>query len=187
MDRSEARRALEIPETSVAVAWVGRHTREKDPVTFARAMSDVSLNDDVLGLLAGAGPLLADVRAAAPVGRVRVLGWVDDPAELLAAADIFVNTSRWEGLPLSVLEAASTGLPLVLTDVPGNRDLSELGVPALLVPAASPSALAAAIAGLAADPRRRAEMGQEAARIVRAMFTPAGLAEDVLAVYVGVA
>ncbi len=182
-NRAEARRRLRIPHGSVAVAWVGRLSPEKDPLAFVSAI--LALDQPTLALMAGDGPLRLAVDQAVREGDVRMLGWLDDPAPLLAAADIFVNTSRWEGLPLAVLEAAAAGLPLVLTDVPGNRDLSEAGIPAILVPADRPAELAAAIARLARDPVLRAEMGREASLVVARTFTPEALAEDVLAAYRG--
>jgi glycosyltransferase involved in cell wall biosynthesis len=117
------------------------------------------------------------------VQRVRILGWLDDPSDLLAATDILVSTSTWEGMPMSVLEAAAAGCSLVLTDVPGNRDVVGAGIPALLVPPGRPDELAAAIDELASDPARRAEMGEEASRVARDRFTPEALADGVLSAY----
>jgi glycosyltransferase involved in cell wall biosynthesis len=155
---------------------------EKDPLTFVRAILELGAREDVVGLLGGDGSLRANIgRVAGRDSLLRMLGWVDDPATLFSAADVFVSTSRWEGLPLAVLEAAASGLPLVLTDVPGNRDVVDRGVPAILVPAGDPAAVASAIAAL--DEERRMRMGARAAEIVDHEFRPANLAEDVLAVY----
>jgi glycosyltransferase involved in cell wall biosynthesis len=182
-DRDGARRAMSIPAGVVAVGWVGRLCLQKDPITFVRAMRGAERRD-LLGLMAGDGPLKGDViRACGGSGAVRLLGWVADPAQLLAAADLFVSTSKWEGMPLAALEAAARGLPLILTDVPGNRDLADAGTEAILVPAGDGDAVAAAIQQLADDPPLRARMGEAASAIARRTFTPEALAEDVLAVY----
>ncbi|MGH2702048.1 MAG: glycosyltransferase, partial [Actinomycetota bacterium] len=74
--------------------------------------------------------------------RVLVPGWLSDPDPAIAAADVFVSTSLWEGFPLAALESAAGGLPLIVTDVAGNRDLVASGVPACLVPAQDPGRLA---------------------------------------------
>jgi glycosyltransferase involved in cell wall biosynthesis len=182
-DREGARRAMSIPAGVVAVGWVGRLSEQKDPITFVRALRGAQRRD-LLGLMAGDGPLKGDVvRARGGSDAIRLLGWVADPAQLLAAADLFVSTSRWEGMPLAALEAAARGLPLVLTDVPGNRDLADVGTRAILVPVGDREALAAVIEQLADDSPLRARMGEAASEITRRTFTPEALAEDVLAVY----
>jgi glycosyltransferase involved in cell wall biosynthesis len=172
--RAEARRRLDIMDGSLAVAWVGRLSPEKDPATFVRAVHMAARTREIVGLLAGEGPL----RDRLPrVPAVRRLGWVNDPATLLAAADVFVSTSRWEGMPLAVLEAAAAGLPLILSDVPGNRDVVDLGVEAVFVPSADPAALAAALVAL--QPSTTGRVVDE----TLGSLTPDALAEDVLAVY----
>ncbi len=110
---------------------------------------------DVRLVLAGDGPLEATIEAA--IGRlglrerVERLGHVDDVGPLLAAADVVVLPSRYEGLPLVLLEAMDAGRPIVGTDVPGTRDLVVDGETGLLVPADDPAALAAAITRVLAD------------------------------------
>jgi glycosyltransferase involved in cell wall biosynthesis len=86
-------------------------------------------------------------------------------------------------MPMSVLEAAAAGSSLVLTDVPGNRDLVDAGMPALLVPPGRPDRIAEAIDRLAADPARRVEMGNVASRVTRERFTPRALADAIRSVY----
>src|SRR6185436_10606323 len=154
---------------------------EKDPETFVRAVGGLP-RGSALGLIAGDGPLRDPVTSliARSEGRVRSLGWVDDAWPVMCASDIVVNTSRWEGLSLSVLEAAASGAALVLTDVPGNRDVVDAGVPAVLVPPGNPEGLAAAIGSLAAEPDRRRELGRLGAAVVRSTFIPQALAADVL-------
>jgi glycosyltransferase involved in cell wall biosynthesis len=135
----------------------------------------------------GDGPLGREVRRAVAARgleeRIHLMGWLDDPSPALSAADLFVSTSRWEGLAIAALEAASAGLALVLRDAPGNRDLIEAGIPGVLVPSEGVGAVAQAIDALASDPARRRAMGLEASRIVRSQFAPEALAEDVLAAY----
>ena len=66
--------------------------------------------------------MAALLRDAGLGDRLRLLGYRDDVAALLAAADIFVLPSHFEGLPMSVIEAMLTGLPVVATDVRGPRN-----------------------------------------------------------------
>jgi glycosyltransferase involved in cell wall biosynthesis len=100
-------------------------------------------------------------RAAATLGdRLRLLGYRHDVARLLAAADVFALPSHFEGLPMSVIEAMLTGLPVVATDIRGPREQVVEGETGLLVPPGETPPLAAALARLAGDPALRARMGE---------------------------
>jgi glycosyltransferase involved in cell wall biosynthesis len=102
--------------------------------------------------------------AATATGRVRRLGYRTDVAALLAAADIFTLPSHFEGLPMSVIEAMLTGLPVVATDIRGPREQVVDGETGFLVPPAAIAPLATALNRLAADPALRAAMGDAARR-----------------------
>ena len=106
--------------------------------------------------IVGDGPLRAALeRRAAELGlaaRVRFLGWQDDPAPFLSAAGLAVSPSRSEGLSLSVLEALEAGVPVLATDIPGNREALADGRYGRLVPE-SVDAFAAALAEYARNPR----------------------------------
>ena len=91
--------------------------------------------------------------------RLRLLGYRDDVPELMAAADIFVLPSRFEGLPMSVIEAMLTGIPVVATNVRGPAEQVVPEATGLLVPSGDSSALAAALARLVVDKALRARMG----------------------------
>lgn len=185
-DRVSARRTLGLPRDAVVVLWLGRLSTEKDPMAFVEAFTRIA-QPGVVGLIAGDGSCSSEVaRVVGSRGsatRIHLLGWLDDPGEAIGAADMLVSTSRWEGLPIGVLEAAAAGLPVIVTDVPGNRDLRGAGVPALLVPVGDPEALSSAIGELAVDADRRLELGERAAKFVRSTFTPDALVQDVMAVY----
>src|SRR5262249_9682148 len=79
--------------------------------------------------------------------------------EFLPAADLFVLSSRSEGISLTLLEAMATGLPIVATDVGGNREVVLHGETGLLVPPQSPQELAAAMQQLLSQPISAAHMG----------------------------
>jgi glycosyltransferase involved in cell wall biosynthesis len=110
---------------------------------------DSDRGDDMHELLTGAG-----------LGaRLRLLGYRDDVAAVLAASDIFVLPSYFEALPMSVIEAMLSGLPVVASDIEGPREQVVPGVTGLLVPPRQVAPLVWALTKLAADPALRAAMG----------------------------
>lgn len=115
--------------------------------------------------LAGDGPSRAalEKRAAALNlgGHVRFLGEVPHEAvpEILRDLDIFAIPSTWEGFGVAAVEAAACALPVVGSNIHGIPDVVQDGETGLLVPPADPSALAAALEALIADPARRGRMG----------------------------
>jgi glycosyltransferase involved in cell wall biosynthesis len=92
--------------------------------------------------------------------RLRLLGYRADVPALMDAADIFVLPSRFEGLPMSVIEAMLTGLPVVACDVRGPAEQVVPELTGLLVPPGDAPALAAALRRLVADPALRKRMGE---------------------------
>jgi glycosyltransferase involved in cell wall biosynthesis len=103
--------------------------------------------------------------------RVHLLGHRDDIPDLLAAADIFVMPSLWEGLPLAILEAMFAGKPVIASAISGIPEAIESGVHGLLVPAGDVPALSAALRDLLGAPARRAAFGAAGRRRAEAEFT----------------
>jgi glycosyltransferase involved in cell wall biosynthesis len=101
----------------------------------------------------------ADLDGAARDGGITFLGMRDDVEDLYAAMDVYLLASHREGFPRSAMEAAALGLPLVVTDVRGCRQVVDDGVTGALVPVGDANAIADAVAALAADGARRAAMG----------------------------
>ena len=87
------------------------------------------------------------------------LGMRRDIPDILAASDLFVSSSDWEGAPVSLLEAMANGLPAVVTDV-GENDLVLRQTGAVLVPIQDPQALAEGILSLIDDPEKRSDVAQ---------------------------
>ncbi len=108
--------------------------------------------------------------------RVRFLGWRGDVADILRAADIYVQPSLTEGMPMSVMEAAAAGLAIVATDVGGTGEIVEDGRSGLLVPPGDAGALAEALATVLRDAELRAQLGEAARRRAREMFDAAEMA-----------
>jgi glycosyltransferase involved in cell wall biosynthesis len=95
--------------------------------------------------------------------KVHFLGYVESVPDLLTAADIFLMPSKWEGFGLAAVEAMNASLPLVVSDVPGLREIVNSGSPcALLVDPESPEAIAAGLRQLLASPELRLRFGENA-------------------------
>jgi glycosyltransferase involved in cell wall biosynthesis len=149
---------------------VGRLDAQKDHAGLLDALAGVP--GPVL-VVAGDGALRGQLEARAAslglAGRVRWLGVRDDVPDLLAAADLFVLASRWEGNPLVVMEAMAAGRPLVATAVGCVPELvpPEAGV---LVPPGDRRALSQAIETFLADGRVLEDAGRAAAELAARRF-----------------
>lgn len=142
--RRRARAALGAPDTPLAVC-VGRLTRQKGQDRAVAAWPTVRAQvPDAELVLVGGGPLETDLRAAAGDG-VRFVGPSDRVAEWLAAADVVLLPSRWEGMALVPLEAMARARSVVAYDVVGVREQLPAGAGAI-VPAGDVAALADAVA-----------------------------------------
>jgi glycosyltransferase involved in cell wall biosynthesis len=139
--------------------------------------------------LAGDGPyrtaLEEQIEARNLGGRVILAGTFDSVDELLAAADVFVLPSLEEGMSLALLEAMAAGLPVVATDIPGNRDLVTDAQHGLLVPPARSDALAAAIQRVLDDPELAARLGAAARQRVVGEFSLEKSVEEHVALFEG--
>lgn len=160
--RLRVRAALGVPEATVVVIAVSRLVRHKGLVELAHAMRAVDAQLWVIGerLSSDRGPDIAAALQSAGLGeRLRLLGYREDVPELLAAADIFVLPSHFEGLPMSVIEAMLAGLPVIATDIRGPREQVIQNETGIIVPPATIPPLATALSLLAGDAGLRQRMG----------------------------
>ena len=177
---------IDDPATPMLLA-VGRLAEQKDYPTLLAAVGDhwPSQLPRPLLVIAGEGPLLEGLQRTIDERRLRVLllGQRRDVPDLLAAADLYVLSSRWEARALVVQEAARAGVAVVATSVGGVPDLVEDA--AILVPPGDPAALAAALAQLVSDPEQRERVA--AAGRARSASWPdeAATTSQVRAVYAG--
>jgi glycosyltransferase involved in cell wall biosynthesis len=127
--------------------------------------------------------LAAQVRAAGLEEHILMLGFSAQMARVLAAADLFVLPSLAEGLPMAIMEAMASRLPVVATRVSGTPEIVAHGVTGLLVPPADPRALATALVDLLGSAGRRAELGQRGRERVEQQFTSTRMAREFVAYY----
>jgi glycosyltransferase involved in cell wall biosynthesis len=162
------------------VGNVARLAPQKDHRTLIAAARLVPEADFVV---AGDGPLRADLEQLAAGTRVRFLGARDDVPELLASFAVFAFPSLFEGLCLAVIEAQAAGVPVVATPVGGIRETVVDGETGLLVPTGDPPALAAAIRRLLEDRVAAEAMAAEAKRRVRERFSIERMVDETLRLY----
>ena len=182
---------LSEPADPVTLAFVGRLVESKGIRTLLAAHQRLGQRGrDIRLLIAGlpdpANPTSIppqEIEAWSRRPNVKVLGFVEDIAGLWARAHIAVLPSYREGLPLSLLEAAACGRPLVATDVPGCREIARPGVNAFLVPLDDTEALANAIDRLALDPQLRREFGKSGRELVELKFSSERIGRDVVTLY----
>ncbi len=148
-------------EFTPMLTFVGRLVPPKDLLILRQAFED--LPEGIL-MVVGDGELRPRaerfVREHRLETRVRFIGQRSDVPQILAASDVFVLSSRWEGLPYTIIEAMMAGLPVVATNVGGVSELVKDGVTGFLVPRRDPKALAEALQRLIDDPELRKRMGE---------------------------
>lgn len=115
--------------------------------------------------------------------RVRILGQRNDVDKLLAITDVFVLPSYREGVPRSVIEAQAMGVPAVVTNIRGSREIVIHGQTGLIVPVRRPAELAEALSRLLENPSLRQQLGQAAERHARACFSETQVFKRIAAVY----
>jgi len=186
----DVRRELGLPlDPSLAVA-VGALDEYKDHATLVGAAAVLRPGKpDLHWAIAGEGPLrsaLEHLIAAHSLGdRVHLLGHVAEPLRLIAAADLFVMSSREEGLGTSVLDAMALDVPIAATTAGGIPELLESGAGLLSAPGDG-DALAASVARILDDAGLRAALIRKAQDRVE-QFSATAMAEGVLSVYRSIA
>lgn len=172
----------------VIVCMVGRLWLQKNPQCFVRAALLVAAQrSNVSFFMIGDGEYRVELDAmienSGHADRIRILGWRSDVPDLLKALDLMVLPSRWEGMPLAILEAMSSAIPVVASDIPGNHHLVEDGVDGCLFPLDDTAALAAALIELVDNPVKRATFSANARAKVLAGYTLGVRMKRVRAIY----
>jgi glycosyltransferase involved in cell wall biosynthesis len=173
--RASLRRTLGVEDRFVWLA-VGRFEIAKDYPNMLRAFARLRERQPrVVLLLVGRGSLQEEtealVRELGLGDAVRFLGVRDDVPLVMSAADGYVMSSAWEGMPMVLLEAAAAGLPIVATTVGGNHEVVMDEDSGFLVPPRDHEALSAAMARLGELPEhRRLDMGRRGHQHIRSHY-----------------
>jgi glycosyltransferase involved in cell wall biosynthesis len=118
-----------------------------------------------------------------PHGRIHFVGQQHDMPRVLAALDVFVLPSLYEGMPFAILEAMATARAIVSTTVDGTVELIEDGHTGLLVPPGASERLATALSRALGDPSLRIRMGQAARQVVVDRFDRRHMLERTFSLY----
>lgn len=181
-------RAVPRPKKGFTLLSVGRLAPPKDHATLLRAVALTRTRDpDVQVWIVGGGPLEGSSRKLTEeLGLnecVTFFGEQADVSPFLLAADLFVSSSVTEGLPVSLLEAMSVGLPAVLTDVGGMGEIARLSGAVTLVPPSDPPGLASALCDAIARRKELPRLGQLASYSYERYFRPERMLDDYMNLY----
>jgi glycosyltransferase involved in cell wall biosynthesis len=186
--RQTLRTALNIPADAPVAGSVCRLTGQKGLIDAIHAFARIAAAlPDAHYVIAGDGPLRfeleAEVRALGLVERVHFLGWRDDAHAVLAALDVLLAPSLWEGFGLVLLEAMALQVPIIATRVSAIPEVVIDGETGWLVPPQDAVALAAALLDALTHPSATSERGTNGRRRLEAHFTAEKMIESTLALY----
>jgi glycosyltransferase involved in cell wall biosynthesis len=185
-NRAAARRLMGVPESAQVVGTVGRLAPQKAPQDMVAAIESMG-RSNVLCVWVGDGPMRQEMtRLIERRGMSKnflLLGERTDVAALLPGFDIFALASHYEGLPCSVVEAMTCGVPVVATAVNAVPEVVVPGRTGLLVPPGAPALLGRAIAYLLDHPAEGSRMSVAARNQLGERFHPEVLGRDLAETY----
>ncbi len=172
--RRAAKEKFGLPAAAFVIGGVGRLTPQKNFGLLLDAAQPILERRTVLALF-GDGPEEAVLRRRAGE-QVRFFGAVTDRASIYAALDVMVLPSRFEGLPMTVLEAMAGGVPVLASAVDGVREIATDGENALLAPSENGNLFRVALARLRADAALRMRLAAAARALAESRFDARKLA-----------
>jgi len=187
-DRSAVAARLGVPDDGPWLAVVAQLIERKGHRFLLRALPPLAAAYPGLRVFVfGQGPLAPElereVRALGLAGRVTLAGFRDDLETILPCLDVLVHPALMEGLGVSLLQAASAGVPIVASRAGGIPEAVRDGENGLLVPPGNVAALGAALGALLADPARRRTLGAGGRALMAREFSIDAMVEGNLSVY----
>jgi glycosyltransferase involved in cell wall biosynthesis len=168
---------LGIPESHQLVGTISRFFPQKGPMDFVLLAEHIAKQrSDVSFIIVGeGGPLEAEVREQIRrrglQDRIRILSWTDNLARLIASFDVVVSTSRYEGMPLSLIECMAMKKAIVATDIAPHRELISSAISGLLSPVGMPERMAADVLQLLGDDQKAGSLAMNARSSVLRDYT----------------
>jgi glycosyltransferase involved in cell wall biosynthesis len=185
----DVRAELGIPADAVLVLFIARFTAHKQPLSLLDAFVKALPSSPGMHLLmVGEGDQQAEaietVKRSGVGHAVHFQSFRQDVPDVLAAADIFVLPSLWEGLPIGLLEAMAMGKAVIASDVDGTSEIVEDSVNGLLIPTAQlVGHLTEALVRLSKDPAARQRYGQKAIETVHGKYNAAVMTREIEQIY----
>jgi len=175
-EREQKRRQKGIAAEMPLLIYMGRFHPEKAQDQLLRVFKRVLTQCPQARLwILGEGPLAGELKALSKMlaidHAVSFLGFIPEPFELLALADILVHPSSIEGVSQTIGEGMAAGLPIVVSDVGGLREIMAPGKNGIMVPAGDEEAFAKATLDLIGDKERRTQLGNEARKFIEENYS----------------
>jgi glycosyltransferase involved in cell wall biosynthesis len=176
--------------TRTMILSIGRLTEQKGFPDLINAFASIHIDHpEAMLIIAGDGDdkdaLQTQIDSLGLQDKIRLLGMRDDARQLMACADIYVNSSHWEGTPVTVLEAMASGLPVIATRVGENPYLLAENAGILVAPQ-QPGELAAALQTLLHSPEERQTLASTALQRVKSHYSRETWRKSLLELYASV-
>jgi glycosyltransferase involved in cell wall biosynthesis len=186
IDRDAVRRRLKLDAGTVCFGFVGRisHQKAVDRIVLAFAMLHGQASNTHL-VIVGDGPERTNMESLAHhlgISRQVTFTGQADGVELMAGFDVFLLPSRYEGMPYVLIEAVSSGLPIVMTDVGGANIVVKNGQNGYVLPEPNIELLAERLAELATRPELRRTMSRRSAQIAT-QFSSDRMIDETISIY----
>lgn len=182
------RQEFNVPSGSPVIGIIARLTEQKDHDNFLHAAQIIlQAVPETYFLIVGDGPLGESLKALAVTLGIRnsiiFCGTRQDIPSMMSAIDILVFSSRWEGLPVALLEGMASSLPVVATKVGGIPGVIQNGITGFLVPPADPDALAYYCNVLIKDATLRERLGKAGCAHVQANYSMDSMTNKIISLY----
>lgn len=186
--RTQERKALNINDDVFVIGMVGRFNPQKGHIFLIEAVRELSLtHKNFKVLLIGVGEMENEIRHL--VTKYNLSDWIIfygqslEVHQILQVFDCFVLPSLWEGMPLAILEAMATGLPVIATDVAGTREVLQNEINGLLIPSKDSTAITRGLIRLIDDVSFRKQLGDSALNFVRQNYSVVANIDSYLKLY----
>ena len=181
--RQSVRKELGLAPGDAVIIFAGRlEVMKRVDVLLSALAAQLAQFPNTHLLIVGEGTLKSELMAQAQglgiADHVRWLGFRRDVPQLLAAADIYAQSSNNEGLSLSILEAMAAGKTIVSTDVGAAREVLEHDITGLIVPPDDTTKFAASLRTVLDDPQKASHLAQNARRVVNDQFSVEKMADS---------
>ena len=172
IDRNEARRRMGIPKDAFLMMSVGELNKNKNHLFVIQTLEPTfkdhkNLHYVICGKDLMNGKYQRVIDSLGLTSQIHLLGYRDDVRSLLYGADLYLSPSYREGLPVSVLEAMATGIPVIVSDARGNRDLITSGKDGCIYPVEDQKAFINCFSSLYENPQLRDEYAANAKETVK--------------------